>query len=1169
MTKSGALDADVVVPAGVANIGDQIAYTITVQNTGTGPASGVTVSDPLLAALSCQIGGSAVALPATLAASQSLVCAGSYTLDQDDIDAGSVDNTATVTADQACRPGLDPVCSATENTAVPQVEALTLAKAAAVLANDVNGDGFVNAGDTLEYTVTATNTGNVALSDVVVSDALLTPGSITCATLAAGDTCVLTGTHVVPAAEAQAGEVVNTASATSTEVPGPTDSNTVTTPVVQVPALTLVKSNATLTTDADSSGDITEGDTLSYTVTLTNTGDVALSDVVINDAQLSPASASCASVAVGGTCVLTGTHVVTAAEAQAGEVVNTANATSTEIPGPTDSNTVTTPVVQIPALTLDKSAATLATDADASGNITEGDTLSYTVTLTNTGDVALTNVIVNDAQLTPASATCANVAVGGTCVLTGTHVVTAAEAQAGEVVNTANGTSTEVPGPTDSNTVTTPVVQVPALTLVKSNATLSTDADASGNITEGDTLSYTVTLTNTGDVALTSVVINDAQLNPASASCASVAVGGTCVLSGTHVVTAAEAQAGEVVNTANATSTEISGPTDSNTVTTPVVQIPALTLDKSAATLATDADASGNITGGDTLSYTITLTNTGDVALTSVVVSDPQLTPGSTSCATVAVGGTCVLTGTHVVSNAEALAGEVVNTASATSTEVPGPTDSNTVTTPVVQVPALTLVKSNATLATDADASGDITEGDTLSYTVTLTNIGDVTLSDVVINDAQLTPASATCASVAVGGTCVLTGTHVVTAAEAQAGEVVNTANATSTEIPGPTNSNTVTTPVVQVPALTLDKSAATLTTDADASGDITEGDTLSYTVTLTNTGDVALTNVIVNDAQLTPASATCASVAVGATCVLSGTHVVTAAEAQAGEVVNTANASSNEVPGPTSSNTVTTPVVQLPALTLSKSAATLTTDADSSGDITEGDTLSYTVTLTNTGDVALTNVVINDAQLTPGSTTCASVAIGGTCVLSGTHVVTAAEAQAGEVVNTANATSTEVPGPTDSNTVTTPVSQVPEFGLLKSAATLASDADASGDITEGDTLSYTVTLTNSGDVALTNVIINDAQLTPGSITCANVAIGGTCVLSGTHVVTAAEAQAGEVVNTASATSTEVPGPTDSNTVTTPVIQVPALTLSKSGATLATDADGSGNITEGDTLSYT
>src|SRR5690606_7091580 len=109
-------------------------------------------------------------------------------------------------------------------------------------------------------------------------------------------------------------------------------------------------------------------------------------------------------------------------------------------------------------------------------------------------------------------------------------------------------------------------------------------------------------------------------------------------------------------------------------------------------------------------------------------------------------------------------------------------------------------------------------------------------------------------------------------------------------------------------------------------------------------------------------------------------------------QVVNTASATSTEIPGPTDSNTVTTPVVQVPALTLAKSTATLTTDADASGDITEGDTLSYTITLTNTGDLALTNVVVSDPQLTPGSTTCASVAIGDNCVLSGTHVVTASE---------------------------------------------------------------------------------------------------------------------------------------------------------------------------------
>src|SRR5690606_1513499 len=122
----------------------------------------------------------------------------------------------------------------------------------------------------------------------------------------------------------------------------------------------------------------------------------------------------------------------------------------------------------------------------------------------------------------------------------------------------------------------------------------------------------------------------------------------------------------------------------------------AMTVVKSAATLSVDADGSGDITRGDTLSYTLTMTNTGDVPLTNVVVSDPLLTPNSQTCATVAVGDTCALTGTLVVSAAQAQAGQVVNTGSASSTEVPN-VPSNQVTTPVAQVPGMSVVKSTAT----------------------------------------------------------------------------------------------------------------------------------------------------------------------------------------------------------------------------------------------------------------------------------------------------------------------------------------------------------------------------------------------------------------------------------------------------------------------------------------
>ena len=83
------------------------------------------------------------------------------------------------------------------------------------------------------------------------------------------------------------------------------------------------------------------------------------------------------------------------------------------------------------------------------------------------------------------------------------------------------------------------------------------------------------------------------------------------------------------------------------------------------------------------------------------------------------------------------------------------------------------------------------------------------------------------------------------------------------------------------------------------------------------------------------------------------------------------------------------------------------------------GSVLTYTVTATNTGNVTLNNVVVsdNDLPLDPASNTCASVAVGDTCVLAGTYTVTQADVDAGEVVNTATADSDETDPVTDDET--------------------------------------------------------------------------------------------------------------------------------------------------------
>ena len=100
--------------------------------------------------------------------------------------------------------------------------------------------------------------------------------------------------------------------------------------------------------------------------------------------------------------------------------------------------------------------------------------------------------------------TCASVPVNGTCTLTGTYVVQAGDA-GGNIVNTASTESDQVTTLV-TDTVTTPVgAAAPALDIVKS-LTMNADEDGSGTVSIGDTLTYTIVATNTGNAPQLSLI---------------------------------------------------------------------------------------------------------------------------------------------------------------------------------------------------------------------------------------------------------------------------------------------------------------------------------------------------------------------------------------------------------------------------------------------------------------------------------------------------------------------------------------------------------------------------------------------------------------------------------------------------------------------------------------
>ena len=1122
--------------SGSVTLNDTLTYSVTVTNDGSTTLTNVAVSDALLTpnANNC----------ASVAPSATCVLTGTYVVQQSDVDAGSISNTGSVTSTEVPGPTTDVL-----NTPVAQNNSLAIVKTLDSNA-DEDTSGSVTLNDTLTYSVTVTNDGSTTLTNVAVSDALLTPNANNCASVAPSATCVLTGTYVVQQSDVDAGSISNTGSVTSTEVPGPT-TDVLNTPVAQNNSLAIVKtldSNA----DEDTSGSVTLNDTLTYSVTVTNDGSTTLTNVAVSDALLTPNANNCASVAPSATCVLTGTYVVQQSDVDAGSISNTGSVTSTEVPGPT-TDVLNTPVAQNNSLAIVKTLDSNA-DEDTSGSVTLNDTLTYSVTVTNDGSTTLTNVAVSDALLTPNANNCASVAPSATCVLTGTYVVQQSDVDAGSISNTGSVTSTEVPGPT-TDVLNTPVAQNNSLAIVKtldSNA----DEDTSGSVTLNDTLTYSVTVTNDGSTTLTNVAVSDALLTPNANNCASVAPSATCVLTGTYVVQQSDVDAGSISNTGSVTSTEVPGPT-TDVLNTPVAQNNSLAIVKTLDSNA-DEDTSGSVTLNDTLTYSVTVTNDGSTTLTNVAVSDALLTPNANNCASVAPSATCVLTGTYVVQQSDVDAGSISNTGSVTSTEVPGPT-TDVLNTPVAQNNSLAIVKTLDSNA-DEDTSGSVTLNDTLTYSVTVTNDGSTTLTNVAVSDALLTPNANNCASVAPSATCVLTGTYVVQQSDVDAGSISNTGSVTSTEVPGPTT-DVLNTPVAQNNSLaivkTLDSNA-----DEDTSGSVTLNDTLTYSVTVTNDGSTTLTNVAVSDALLTPNANNCASVAPSATCVLTGTYVVQQSDVDAGSISNTGSVTSTEVPGPTT-DVLNTPVAQNNSLAIVKTLDS-NADEDTSGSVTLNDTLTYSVTVTNDGSTTLTNVAVSDALLTPNANNCASVAPSATCVLTGTYVVQQSDVDAGSISNTGSVTSTEVPGPT-TDVLNTPVAQNNSLAIVKTLDSNA-DEDTSGSVTLNDTLTYSVTVTNDGSTTLTNVAVSDALLTPNANNCASVAPSATCVLTGTYVVQQSDVDAGSISNTGSVTSTEVPGPT-TDVLNTPVAQNNSLAIVKTLDSNA-DEDTSGSVTLNDTLTY-
>ncbi|HET8940820.1 MAG TPA: hypothetical protein VFN13_02385, partial [Rudaea sp.] len=575
------------------------------------------------------------------------------------MDAGAINNTATAHGKPPT--GADVTSTDTDTVTFTPAPAITIDKTD-------NATTSTGAGDTITYSFKVTNTGNVTLNPVTVTDPLSGLSAITCpvSVLAPAATTTCMATYVVKQSDVNAGVINNTATAHGTPPTGSdvtsTDTDVVT--LTQTPDLASVKQLLGYT-DADASTTVSVGDTLHFKITVSNIGNTTLTNVTVTDTLTLTnitGTSPCASVAPGSTCTLLGDYVVQPADAAAGHVLNAAVVTDDKVCTTGSLAPKCNPSVNVPMPVVSMSKTLSSENGSVTGVAEPGETLVYKITLTNTGDADATGYGVTDpldSNVTYVSSTTGGVNTSGTVtwsnltvpangslVLTVTVTVNnSIPAGVSQIANLAYKTgSTETCASAPAQCVTIPLQ--PKVSVAK-----TADPVSGSTVTAGQQIEYTLTATVAHGPTTDSIVLHDTLgahltvVTPLPTGCTNVGQTITCtVASGkatgsypfVYSATVDQDAIGTVHNGVVIDSTHGGGDPDpqcTSCTTTHDLSDPTIVYSKSS------NPASGStVNAGDTITYTLTAT-VSKAALTAPLVLTDTLTAGETFGSVTSLGG--------------------------------------------------------------------------------------------------------------------------------------------------------------------------------------------------------------------------------------------------------------------------------------------------------------------------------------------------------------------------------------------------------------------------------------------------------------------------------------------------------------------------------------------------
>jgi uncharacterized repeat protein (TIGR01451 family) len=1015
--------------------GTHAAYTVTVINHGPSDANGVALTDPLPA-------GTAFV---TATASQGS-CNGGPTVDCSlGVLADGAHATVTVVLDvsPSFLPGpLSNTATVASNTPDPNpannsATATATVSSRADVALTKQGPVTVRAGDTIAWTVSATNHGPSDAQDVTITDSLPpgvrfvsasspcteSAGRVSCnfATLPVGAAHAVQVQITGTVSQSLTGPVVTNMATVASATPDPDPANN------QASATTLLQHEADLAiTKTVTPTSPTPGQSLSFTLTVTNDGPSTAEDAVVTD-PINPAIniVQVTSTSAAGPCVVV-SHVVgcplgtvlpgaapvvitisgVLSSSFTGAVGNTASVAS-PTPDPTPGNNTAT-IAAAPSAEAD---LVLTKTADQS-RVDAGAPVTYTLTVTNRGPSDAQNVVITDVldpslNFHSAGPGCAFVTVTRTlqcqqdtlALDASAHFTFTADvtptAQAGALVNQASvaaATSDPDPG-NNTDAVTVTVVPDSDLGIAK------TVDSASAKI--GGTLTYTVTVANHGPSLATGVHADDVLPAGLSFTNATASTGtydnatgvwtvGTLPVDGQATLTLRAAisptAAGTIVTNRATVAGDQPDPDSANNTASARTEVAAsadLSLTKAATPTPVDA--------GAPLTYTLDVTNHGPSTAAAVRVTDP-LPSGLTLTSATASRGTCaggppIECNLGALANGEQIVVTIVATVSpslnpsitpvltntagvSSSTDDPDPLNNTaSATTPTAVQADISVIKE-----------GPPTEiaGNRMVYTVVVTNNGPSDAQDVAITDPMpvglstisAAPSQGSCSGDAVI-TCnlpiLVSGARItvrlaVQVSPAAGGEMITNTAAAQSTTPDPNPNNN------QASAHTSVFAATTLDLAKHGPATVVAGQSISWTVTAHNPGPSDAQDVVIRDplpkgVTFHTASTPCTFAARAVTCRYS------TVPAGATQTITIDGNVSPAYTGVRLANTASASSSSDPTTHSASTSATVTHEAAlavvkevDSHNAGVGSTLTYAVKVTNHGPSDATGVTATDA---------------------------------------------------------------------------------------------------------------------------------------------------------------------------------------------------------------